>query len=283
VRKALFAERPQVRFLLVALVLTYPSVWLAADARGRYYMPLYPCLALLMGLVVEHCTARSTSSGDRRDWRWFLRGASVAVGVGALVIVAASLLPIERLSAARQPWPFLTGWTVAAVVAAGVLMWASLGEHVPRPQIAIITLAGFVSLSYVGAVINSRSNGANDLNPAIARLKLQLPDPAKLVSLGRVYHRFTYCYETPIRQVPWPLAAAELPPEVTYFCFDRRQGDNDRIRSAGDDRFLTTTSGTLPFEWETVAEIRCDPVRRDQHVRTVVIGRVCRTQSIDEH
>ena len=72
-------DRPQVKFLLVALAVTYPSVWLAAGARGRYFMPLYPCLAVLMGLVVEHCTALGASCADCRVWRRYARGLAVIV------------------------------------------------------------------------------------------------------------------------------------------------------------------------------------------------------------
>lgn len=280
--KSLLRDRPPVRFLLVALAVTYPSVWLAAGAKGRYYMPLYPCLAILMGLVVEHCTARAAILDHRRVWRLFLRGAAIAVSIGAVVIVAASLLPIERLASARQPLSFLVVWAVVAAVSAGVLTWASLGEQAPRPQVAIFTLCGFVGMTYVGAVINSRAGGGNDLAPAVVEIKEQLPEAGQLVSLGRVYHRFAYCYETPIRQIPWPSTAGEVPPDVTYFCFDHRPSDTAESRSTSDGRPSPSTSGTLPFEWEKIAEIPCDAVKRGRNDRTVVIGRVRRTELLAE-
>jgi 4-amino-4-deoxy-L-arabinose transferase-like glycosyltransferase len=276
VRRALAASRPQAGFLVVALVVTYPSVWLAAGARGRYFMPLYPCLAVLVGLVVEHCADRAACLDDRRVWRLFLRGAAIAAVVAAAVVVVASVLPIPRLDGARQPLSFLAVWATAALVSASILVWASIDERVARTQIAIITVCTFLGLTSAGALLNSRVNGGNDLTSAIAHIKEQMPLPESLVSLGRVYHRFAYCYHSPIRQIPWPLAAGEFPPNVTFFCFDRRPGDTDQMRSGSDNRIGMTTPGTLPFEWDTIAEIPCDPVKRSQHHRTVVVGRVRR-------
>jgi 4-amino-4-deoxy-L-arabinose transferase-like glycosyltransferase len=275
VARALWKNRPQAKFLLVALAVTYPSVWLAAGARTRYFMPLYPCLTLLMGLVVEHCTATAASLNHRRVWRLFLRGAAMATAAGAAVVVLANWLPLGRLHVAGQPWPLLALWAIGAMFSAGVMVWASLDERSWRPQAGLIAVAGFVALTYVGIVLNLRVGGGNDLMPAVTQVKQQLPDPDKLVSLGRVYHRFSYCYAAPIRQVPWPENASQAPPQMSYFCFDKHGNDTPEVRSTGDGRVNSPpTSGTLPFEWEKIAEIPCDPAKRDNNWRSVVIGRV---------
>jgi hypothetical protein len=108
------------------------------------------------------------------------------------------------------------------------------------------------------------------LTPAIARLKQQLADPAQLVSLDRVYHRFAYEYGTPIRQIAWPAAAADVPSHGDYFCFDNRPNDLNQIRALS----------ALPFEWDVMTEIYCDPAHRDVPVRTVVVGRVRRAHML---
>jgi 4-amino-4-deoxy-L-arabinose transferase-like glycosyltransferase len=274
--KSLLAGRPPVRFLLVSLAVTYPTVWLAAEARGRYYMPLYPSLAILMGLVVEHCTEAAADRIDRSIWRHYLRGLSIASLVGGVGFVAAHMTSLPQFADARQEWPFLGVWFVAAAVTAGVLLWASLAHSSSRPQIAIVVLVGFMGLTYTGVIINSRVKGGNDLAPAVAQLKEHLPQHEQLFSLGSVYHRFSYQYESPIRRVPWPASAADVPGDVTYFCFDRRPGDNDLMRTSGDGRYATTTAGKLPFEWDEIAEIPCDPVNRKEHGRTIVVGRIRR-------
>ena len=275
VRRTLLADRPQMKFVLVALAVTYPSVWLAAGARGRYYMPLYPCLAVLMGLVVERCTAGLARRSERMFWRHFQRGSAIAVSIGGLGVIVAGYVTAKPLAGAAQPPAFLWIWIPSVLATAALLVWASLGENLPRPRIAMLALAAFLGLANTGVLVNARLRGMNDLEPVVADLQQQLP-AGKLVSLGRVYHRFAYSYDTPIRQIPWPMSHAELPPDVEYFCFDRRPGDTADLRSTSDGRSSTTTPGTLPFEWEEVACIPCDPMHREVPSRTVVIGRVRR-------
>lgn len=279
VRKRIWRTRGEMKFLLVALAVTYPSVWLAAGARGRYYMPLYPCLAVLMGLVVEQCVAETATLLDRLFWRRYLRVlALVALGAGAATAVA-SFWPDGPLGEAAQPKAFLLVWLPVALVAAALLVWASLNEGPLRPQIGILASVGLLAFASVGPMTNARLRGANDLDPAVARLHEQLAG-AELVSLGRVYHRFAYSYGVPIPQVAWPRESDELPAEVTYFCFDRRPGDTPQARATSDGRLSTTTPGTLPFEWEEVARIECDPRHRAVHDRTVIVGRVRRAERL---
>jgi 4-amino-4-deoxy-L-arabinose transferase-like glycosyltransferase len=280
VRKSIVQNRPEVLFLVVALAVTYPTVWLAAGARGRYYMPLYPLVAVVMGLVVEHCTTRWASRGDFLLWRMFLVGLAVAALGGGAALVAASVLGSGPLAAARQSPAFLVPWCLAAATGIAVAMWAARGRGLPRAQAAVLSAAVLVGFAYAGAALNVRLRAGNELAPAVAEIKRQLPDPNQLVSLGRVYHRFAYSYETPIRQVPWPIDATDLPPDVTYFCFDRRPADTPQDRAGNDDRLGAHTPGVLPFAWEKIADIPCDPVKRDEAHRWVVIGRVRRNERV---
>jgi 4-amino-4-deoxy-L-arabinose transferase-like glycosyltransferase len=314
-RKSLLANYPQASFLIVALAVTYPSVWLAAGARGRYYMPLYPCLAVLMGLVVEHCTATLARHAERVFWRRYLRGLGAAVLMGGAALVAARFVALEQFVDAAQPWPFLIVWSAAALVTAGVLVWASLAERSPRPQFALVALAGFLGLAYTGAVVNSRVSAGNNLAPAVAELKELLRDSAELglgskpvskkgtvpfcsedsaksgqsptvltpalVSFRSVYHRFAYCYNEPIRQIPWPATAAEVPQDVTWFCFDWHPLYADPPDSGSDGSSAGSTP-RLPFEWDEIARIACDPVKSAHPTRTVVVGRIRRGETLAE-
>lgn len=279
VRRSLWTQRPEMRFLVIALAVTYPSVWLAAGARGRYYMPLYPCLAVLIGLVVEHCTARLAVPADRMIWRHFQRVSAIVLGVVGVGIVAAALVPWEPLAKLAQPAGFLLMWIPGVALSVSLLVWASQTESRPRPQIAILALCGFLTIAHCGLFINLRVRGANDLEPTVAELRQRVVR-GELVSLGRVYHRFAFVYDEPIRQVDWPLEPADMPADVEYFCFDRRPGDTLESRSGSDGRVPTSTPGTLPFAWEEVVEISCDPVQRDVHNRTVVIGRRVRPRML---
>src|SRR5690606_33186853 len=146
---------------------------------------------------------------------------AIIVGVGGLAVLAASLLPIAALAGAAQPVAFLCLWMPAVIACAAVLVWCSQAESLPRPQVAVLTLGLLLGLAHTGVLVNARLQAANDLEPVVASLQQQLP-PGKLVSLGRIDHRFAYSYDLPIKQIPWPLASSDLPTDVEYFCFDRR-------------------------------------------------------------
>lgn len=279
IRRRIRVAHPEMKFLIVALVVTYPSVWLAAGARGRYYMPLYPCVAVLAGLVVEHCTAQLAIRREWMFWRHFQRLSAIGFGVAALGLVVISLVPWQQVAAVAQSGAFLAAWLPAVLAGVGLLVWASQSEWRPRPQIAVLALGAILALTNSGLLVNVKLRGANDIEPSITEIKQRLAD-GELVSLGRVYHRFAYSFDEPIRQVDWPLAPADLPVDVEYFCFDRRPGDTDQSRSGSDARVPYSTPGTLPFQWEEVATIHCDPVQRPVHNRTVVIGRRVRAKMI---
>ena len=275
--KRVYQERPHALFLLTALAVTYPTVWTAALARGRYYMPLYPLVAVLIGLAIESAAQAEAASYIARYWRRFLRTLAAVAIVGAAVLLAASTGWIARLAELRQGLPFALAWLLFSSAVATYLFISSRARSRARPQWSVAAVGLFVGVSYVGVFINVRQRGANDLVPAVADIKQILEHPTQLVSLGRVYHRFAYSYDEPIRQIPWPTSPDELPAEVTYFCYDwHPHYDTEELRNAGDSRQAATTSGKLPFAWEKVAEIPCDPVKRDKAHRSVVIGRVRR-------
>ncbi len=280
VRRWLRERGQATTFLIIALVVTYPSVWLAAGARGRYYMPMYPCVAVLLGMLIEGTAISAVSAAALLFWQRFLRAIALVVLVGCGTVTAATLGFSPKLADLAQPVEFLGLWIPLALLAASVLAWASWsgvssGVARFRPQWALLVLGGFLAVAQSGVVINCRLQAANDLNPVVGELKARLGE-VELVSLGRVDHRFAYFFETPIRQVAWPERPDSVDQDMVYFCFDRRPSDTAEARSTSDGRLSTTTNGTLPFDWEEVAEIGCDPLNRHVHSRTVVVGRMRR-------
>jgi 4-amino-4-deoxy-L-arabinose transferase-like glycosyltransferase len=274
-RRWLMANRPQAVFLVTALAVTYPSVWIAAGARGRYFMPMYPCLALLAALVVERCTGTLAELADRLIWRRYLRAAALAIIAAAGVLAVLHVAGPQRFADVEQPTLFLIAWLTAALATAGLLVWASLSETSPRPQLAVAALAGFLGVTYCGVVVNARVNGGNDVSQSVADIKNRLPRDAQLISLNRVYHRFAYCYGEPIATVPWPVSAADVPHDAEYFCFDLHPGYFDPPDSASPVDPPGATA-RLPFEWDRIAQINCDPAKRENPHNRVVIGRIRR-------
>lgn len=76
-----FRQRQQVSYLLVVAGISFLPLWLAAYARTRYFMPLYPCLAVLIGAAME----TAWQSLPQRSWQLRVRGVlATAVVMGAI-------------------------------------------------------------------------------------------------------------------------------------------------------------------------------------------------------
>jgi 4-amino-4-deoxy-L-arabinose transferase-like glycosyltransferase len=249
--------RPWILFSLVAIGVCLPSVWFASGAKGRYFMPLFPCFAVLLGIVAERCWQLTPAEAPRRAWNQFLAAlAAVAAGAG-VCILAASCVPRGPLVQAAQSPLFAAVYGLAALAAAYCLL-AARREGGARFAIASLTsLALLLACTTVGVATNIRFAQSEDTAGAIARLKQQLPPQARLVSLGGISHVFAYYYGGLMPSVPWPSETQALSPDVEYFCFNK----------------LESESFEFPFAWEPVAVISLDRVRRAVPERTVVVGR----------
>ena len=52
-RRAIGDAQPPLVFCLGAILITVPSVWWIVYAESRFFMPLYPCFAVLFGIVFQ--------------------------------------------------------------------------------------------------------------------------------------------------------------------------------------------------------------------------------------
>ena len=263
-RRTLGPVRPYIVFLVTALAVTFPSVWLATGARGRYYMPLYPCMAVIAGLVID----RATQAGVRRSWRqgWMMFNGTMITGV----LAAGVLLAYASFSGkgpgsspawaamAAQPPAFAAFYLAAALVTVGVLLRSGIRGGPFAARWAAVTLAAFMGLSFTGALINTQSRLSEDNAGSVADLRQHLPPKAQLVSLGRVDHLFAYYYRQPIRALPWPQSPSALPRVGQYFCFDRNPD---------------TLVLPIPFRWELVDVAVLDRHKMPAPGRVVVVGR----------
>jgi hypothetical protein len=272
-RRSWGGYRELLSFTLTAIAVTYPSVWLSAGARGRYYMPLYPCFALLVGIVVERCFATNAAVELRKGWRRYL----AVIGCGAAGIAAAvgvaSASGVARLLMLQLPGLAAAAFVLVAGGAAIVLLQYCRGATW-RPQAMLVALAALFGASQTILLTGVKSRLVNDITPDVAALHAQLPADVHLVSFGPVAHRFAYYYGQPIRELPWPEGANASPAGVEYFCFEQHRDDNAQWRHNGRGRTWGRTSGTLPFGWEQVAWIPCDPGLRENPVISVVVGRI---------
>ena len=276
-RALLFDQQPVITFLITALVVAYPTVWLAAGARGRYFMPLYPLVAVLVGLVVERCSSAAIGSYPRRAWHQFLTLWATLIATSGLTIAGASLLMHDPPVRFYQPRLF---GAMFAILAAGavILLWESYRSTSRlRPIIAAFAIAIIAGAGVSGVLVNVNVARWIDPTDEIAELKDRLPPGTNLASFSPVEHRFAYYFGDPIAELDWPRSDADISPSLTYFCFMRQPGDTAESRAAGRGRTWYKTPGTLPVEWEEIASV-C--VERQVYIgeppRTVVLGRIVR-------
>ena len=203
-------HRDHMRFLWGAIAITFPTVWLLPGTVPRFFMPLYPLLAVLVGTVVEHCLAQE--SRVRSSGTLFARGFAVVMAVTAVGLPVAKAVTEMKLAAA-QSWTFAIAYALG-VLALAVAMWC----YARRAHVVVACGAVFVGAAFSGLYTNYKVHTSERIDVTVAELKARLPADVNLVSFGPVHHVFRYHYRRPVRMLPlasFPDAAAR---GIEYFC-----------------------------------------------------------------
>jgi hypothetical protein len=246
-----------VQYLLICLAVTFPTVWFATGARGRYYMPLYPVVAILIGLVVDRCWRAEDTSSMRVGWQRFLVGMGGAMVVAAVVVAAADWLDHPTAAEIAQPPLFAACFLACGLAIATWLVRTRRRREAWVAQTSLLAIAAFLGLAYTGAVVNALARIMEDTAGAVARARSEIPEDTELVSLGIVDHKFRYHYREPIRVVSWPPTADVEEDHFEYFCFNA---------SRSHDR-------QPPWPWEELAQVSLERNRRPCPRKSVVVGR----------
>jgi 4-amino-4-deoxy-L-arabinose transferase-like glycosyltransferase len=254
-RRSLGPAAPSAQFLAVCAVVGFLPCWASPSGMTRYYMPLYPCLALLVGLVIQRAAESELSARLRRAWAGGWRLVAAVMAGAAAVVLAARFIRHPDAALLAEPLPLALAYAVVAVGAIGtVRLGLRAGGRRPL-RAAAFGLAGFLAVSYAGVVMDAILRRSEDTASAVARLKGRLPAGVHLVSFCPVHHLFAYYYDGPIELRGWPEARRDR--DVDWFCFT----------CAGDVRIL------VPFRWEEVAVIPVDRYRQPKPGNLVVVGR----------
>ncbi|HEV3006176.1 MAG TPA: glycosyltransferase family 39 protein [Pirellulales bacterium] len=255
-RRSLAAARDPVVFLSICILVAFPTCWFAPQARGRYFMPLYPCFAPLIGLVVERSMTEARGSSLGRMWRRYMSLAAGCLTAGGTAVLAASCLASAARTPLAQPQPFAVAYFLLACLAAALIWRARMGGGTRRGQIAVIAVASFVGVSFTGVAVNSLERISEHTAENVAELKRSLPSGTHLVSLGRAHHPFVYHYGETVPWLDWP-KESDPEPDYEFFCFHSMNGRRK----------------PLPFSWEEIAAISCDRNVRDHPIDVMVVGR----------
>ncbi len=252
--------RPMVVFLATACAIAFPTCWLPADSRPRYFMSLYPCVALLIGLVIERSWQSKQIGWWQRSWdHYLLCGAALMLGAGGAVGIARSIGSTKWLNVSQSLSPMLVLFYGFAAVAAACAVYWSRGHHsLARAQVGSLALAGFIGFSYSGVVLSVQAHVANDPSAAVVSVRALIPPGEQLVSLGPVHHLFAYYYREPIQLQKLSHRRAPASTKANYFCY------------VEDPKFRRPY---IPFAWDPIAEISCERARSERPLTKVVVGK----------
>lgn len=244
-------------FAVIALVVTFPTCWFVPGAKPRYFMPLYPCVAIMMSVVVDELRAASATFRLRQIWLVHHR---LLTGVmwGTIAVLAVwAFVPNLPYRELHNSMVFLG--TLTAVAAVGTLiLWHCRHRYDARAiEMSLFATTAFMGMLYSGVVVNASLHRSEDAATALAELKSRLPANAKLVSFGLLETMFTYHYGAPVEALSDKTGEIDLPASAEYFCINEIRG----IRV------------DLPFAWQKEAVISCDRWKRDKPQRVVIVGR----------
>ncbi len=270
-RTHLVDNHPQFVFIVTALAVSYPTVWFSAGAKGRYYMPLYPIAAVLVGMIIDGLSNAGRGSlayRVRRAMTWATGGLAVVLAAG---LVAGSLFDLAP--ALRQP----LGWTLASAILAIVAVLVTrraLAHHDDQSfRHLVFTLAAVFGMLHTSVWLAGFRAIRIDVAPDVHALRAEIPTPDRLISFGPIDSRFLYHYELFVPELPWPNSLEEVPADVSFFAFDVRPEDTPDARYNWRGMKWWLTSGRLPFEWEEIGRVAFSGKASQSRNVEVVVGR----------
>ena len=263
IRNKLGDRREAVLFLTLSTLFSFIFVWLPPGSKVRYFMPLFPNFAALIGIAVDCMVPAASDVAPNRIWKnfvgvhiWVMLCTSVVALVSSLILPA-SLISLPILGA--------LGFAFAAIALAAMTRRSLNCPHQTPSTMrrAILFIAGFLALVQIGLITTVQGNRCINVAEQVDELRKQLPANTRLVSLGLVHHAFAFFYRQPIPIVARP--PNPLPDDVEYFCLHTYENDHPE----------------LPFEWTQITVINCDRFKNQPIVKDrVFVGRVIREADV---
>lgn len=141
------------------------------------------------------------------------------------------------------------------------VLWRGLLSFVNTTDVravaAVASTALFLGMCSTGLYINHRIVTTPATSESMSRVLERLPPGSTLVSFGTIPHLFNLHYAAPIRAIPLPATAADVPADLDYFCFTA----------------LWQKYPELPFPWEELGTVVCDRFIQPTPELFVVVAR----------
>lgn len=261
-RKSLGDARPIALFMGLCLFVAFPTCWIPPDSQTRYFTPLYPCLAILVGVVVDSYVRLPISRAARNLWQIWTTSLSCVMAIAGVAVLVGSIALKDhpKYGPWAEPTLFAAAFTAMAIVLAWLVFRRRNAQTPTQVRVAALSVAAFMILICTGLATNIRIRRSIDQESAVAKLKQELPRGHRMVSFGHIDALFAYYYAEAIEPLPWIVTSNDVPTdENVYFCFDAYVGYHP----------------TLPFEWDLIATIPMDRFKwpPPDPPREVVIGR----------
>jgi 4-amino-4-deoxy-L-arabinose transferase-like glycosyltransferase len=264
VRDTLRDAAPQLTFVTVCLVVSFPTCWLPPGGVSRYFAPLYPCLAVLIGALLDRCGQPNPPRSLVLGWRGLTIGTGTIMIAAAAIVLAAPAIKasfvLSRL--AGPPGLALCYAAIAFGLAAVMFRFRQAGERV-RIQVGVVALGSFMAISFTGVLTDLRIRRSENTAAAVERLKAVLPIDHTLCSFGHVDSLFAFYYGRAIVPLSWETVRRNQVDGVEYFAFYNSGTGRPR----------------LPFAWKEIAAVSVDRNHQDPADTVVVVGRRLGVQS----
>jgi 4-amino-4-deoxy-L-arabinose transferase-like glycosyltransferase len=252
VRRAL-ASNDAVAFACIVLLVALPTCWIPPGGETRYLAAVYPCFAVLIGVLADRAPSVEIAAVM---WRRYLLAASVLLMLLAAGGVAGAwALDGTALERVTLPPGRAAAYAVVLAALAIVLVRLRHARSTGGIVAGAAAVAAACAVIHTGALTEARAAYTNDIAALVAPVRSKVPDDAEIVGLGEVHAAVRYHLHREVPR-PYPWEEPEVPPGA-YFCFNMYGGERPK----------------LPFAWEEVGVISVDRFRDRKPECEVLVGK----------
>lgn len=285
-RESLTNWQPLVRYLVVSLLITFPTVWFIPEAKNRYFLPLYPLAAVLASVPWQYWVTGGTSERvivPRLVWR-LLQAFSAMILIALLAVwpIWLGAVKIELITQSTLSLDKLFIVTMLATLMV-IFIHAAIRINDSRSWMCVLLSLGItLGHGHRLIIVPIQCGILYSPEPAIKQLAWDVPNPERLVSIGPIVARFRYFYPHLVKLVKEEEITQGPPSGVDHFCLEGewvrrarpRKKETDRPRMAIAYRGGRVIVPKLPFAWDVVAIIPLGRTLTRDPQPVAVIGRI---------